>query len=107
MSGNSISLNEKNAQLDTSCLTAGPLDHMTQRMDASLSMRRRSDPQATPAVVALAMLPITSAAQPCMLIFNPLLTGNSYLGQDVVTEVAGDQTAIDAWPCELLHRAPR
>ena len=102
MSGNSISLNEKNAQLDTSCLTAGPLAHMTQRMDASLSMRRRSDPQAAPAIVVLAMLPVTSAAQRCMLTLSPLFTGNSPLGKAIVTEAARDQTTIDTGPEELL-----
>ena len=80
---------------------------MTQRMDASLSMRRRSDPQAAPAIVALAMLPVTSAAQRCTLIFNPLLTGNSHLGEAIVTEATGDQTTIDTWSVELLLRAPR
>ena len=102
LSDKSISLNEKNVQLHTSCLTAGPLHHMTQRMDACLSMRRRSDPQTPPAVVAAAMLPVTSAAERCMLTLSPLFTGNSRLGQAVVTEAAGDQTTIDTGPEELL-----
>ena len=102
LSDKSISLNEKNAQLHTSCLTAGPLHHMTQRMDMCLSMRRGSDPQTPPAVVARAMLPVAAAAQRCHLILSPLFTGNSALGQAIVTEAAGDQTTIDAGPEELL-----
>ena len=65
-------------------------------------MRRRSDPQTPPAVVALAMLPVTSAAQRCMLILSPLFTGNSGLGQAIVTEAACDRTTIDTGPEELL-----